>query len=66
MKKLKEIVANPTVNVFLVGFIISDTIEGRLAITQEARQKNSKTCFEKWDYHLKLISEIHQKLGTLS
>jgi hypothetical protein len=47
MKKLKEIVANPTVNVLLVGFIISDAIEGRLAITEDAKQKNSKTCFEK-------------------
>jgi isocitrate/isopropylmalate dehydrogenase len=50
----------------LLGFIIRENAEGMLANTEAKKQKKRRVAFEKWDYHLKIISEIHQKLGTFS
>jgi hypothetical protein len=41
-------------------------IEGILAKVDPKKQKNSSVCFEKWYYHLAIMSEMHQKLGTFS
>ena len=46
MKKLIEIVAKPIMSVFLVGFMSKDMIDGILAITDAAKQKNKRVCFE--------------------
>lgn len=66
MKKVSPIVAKPIVSAFLVGFTSMETTEGRLAMTDDAKQKKRSKGFEKRDYHLITMSEIHQKLGTFS
>ncbi len=59
-------VANPNTRLFLFGFKAKDIMEGMLAIMDAKKQKIKSTCFEKWDYHLNSISDIHQKLGTFN
>jgi hypothetical protein len=66
MKKVRAIVANPMVSDFLLGFMSSEAIEGMLAMIDDAKQKKRRTGLEKRDSHLKIISEMHQKLGTFS
>lgn len=51
---------------FLVGLMIIESIEGRLPTTDPAKQKKSKVCLANRDYHLKRMSDIHQKLGTFN
>lgn len=58
--------AKPNVKAFFVGLKIIEVIEGMLATTEDKAQKRRSVCFEKWVYHLKRMSEMHQKLGTLS
>ena len=66
MKKLIEIVAKPIIRVFLVGFMSKDMIDGTLTITDAAKQKTKSICFENIVQYLKMMSVMHQKLGTLS
>lgn len=56
----------PNVKAFFVGLNTIDAIEGTLAKIEDKAQKKRSVCFEKWVYHLKRRSEMHQKLGTLS
>lgn len=66
MKNVIEMVEKPMTRAFLVGLRIIESIEGRLPITDAAKQKKRRICLEKRDYHLKIMSDIHQKLGTFS
>lgn len=59
-------VAKPNVKAFFVGLNTIDAMEGMLAKIEDKAHKRRSVCLEKWVYHLKRISEMHQKLGTLS
>lgn len=47
MKKDNAIVAKPIVNDFLLGFMSSEKIDGRLAMIDDAKQKINNTFLEK-------------------
>lgn len=66
MKNVIEMVAKPRTRLFLQGFRIIENIEGRLRRALERKHNITSVYLEKTDSQLKTISEMHQKLGTLS
>lgn len=66
MKKVIDMVAKPRMKDFLVGLRIIENIEGRLRSELERKQRMTRVDFEKRDSQLNMISEMHQKFGTLS
>lgn len=42
MKKVRDIVVKPRTKAFLVGFIISENIDGRLITTLEMKQNTTR------------------------
>lgn len=66
MKKDIEIVAKPKSRLFLLGFIIIEDIEGMLTVIEARKQKKTSIPLLKCLSHCITMSDMHQKLGTLS